>query len=557
MFSWLPKRPHSNLNDHHLSPTNRKLLADHLQRMYKEKLAPLEQYTSFHHFHSFRIEDSDFSAKPMILLIGQYSTGKTTFIRSIIEQDYPGMRIGPEPTTDNFTIISDGPTESIIPGNALVSDKSLPYGQLAKFGNAFLNRLQMSTVPSPVLENVVFIDTPGVAAGMKHHKVQRGYDFTEVIAWFASHADRVILFFDACKLDISDEFKKVIEIVRDNDEKIRVVFNKADLLTEQELMRSYGAIMWFLGRALPFPEPSRLYVSSFWSGEMRSVENRALLESEAQDLYQDLQALPRSSALRKINDLAKRARLVKVHAYLMAELYNRLPASSVIGRKLNDFLGNNVLKKTRENLANSLPEIYEKLERKLDLSFGDFPILNVFKERLLACDFETKLVPLRQSLIDEVDNMLNSHSNPLMSAIFDFFSLKNTEVSRGGTLKSVISAGANSPSPFEEQNADLPWAIDLSRRAKYNETFVKIKSEDGKVSGASVREELLKTKLPNSVLAKIWRLSDMDNDNCLDEEEFAVAMYLAEMKLKGHDLPNFSALPIHLVPPSKRHLFEF
>ncbi len=38
--------------------------------------------------------------RPMVMLVGQYSTGKTTFIRYLLEQDFPGIRIGPEPTTD-------------------------------------------------------------------------------------------------------------------------------------------------------------------------------------------------------------------------------------------------------------------------------------------------------------------------------------------------------------------------------------------------------------------------------------------------------------------------
>ena len=36
------------------------------------------------------------------MLVGQYSTGKTTFIRYLLEQDFPGIRIGPEPTTDRY-----------------------------------------------------------------------------------------------------------------------------------------------------------------------------------------------------------------------------------------------------------------------------------------------------------------------------------------------------------------------------------------------------------------------------------------------------------------------
>lgn len=61
---------------------------------------------------------------------------------------------------------------------------------------------------------------------------------------------------------------------------------------------------------------------------------------------------------------------------------------------------------------------------------------------------------------------------------------------------------------------------------------------------------MMKSKLPNSVLGKIWRLADVDQDGLLDEDEFALAMYLIDLRLDGHDLP--STLPEHLVPPSKR-----
>jgi hypothetical protein len=75
---------------------------DGLKKIYKTKLLPLEQTYRFNDFHSPALEDSDFDSKPMILLVGQYSTGKTSFIRYLIESDFPGIRIGPEPTTDSF-----------------------------------------------------------------------------------------------------------------------------------------------------------------------------------------------------------------------------------------------------------------------------------------------------------------------------------------------------------------------------------------------------------------------------------------------------------------------
>ncbi len=45
-------------------------------------------------FHSPLLQSSDFNAKPMVLLLGQYSVGKTSFIRYLLGRDYPGIRIG-------------------------------------------------------------------------------------------------------------------------------------------------------------------------------------------------------------------------------------------------------------------------------------------------------------------------------------------------------------------------------------------------------------------------------------------------------------------------------
>lgn len=52
-----------------------------LKSLYRKKLLPLEQYYGFHDFHSPSLEDADFDNKPMVLVVGQYSTGKTTFIK--------------------------------------------------------------------------------------------------------------------------------------------------------------------------------------------------------------------------------------------------------------------------------------------------------------------------------------------------------------------------------------------------------------------------------------------------------------------------------------------
>ena len=67
---------------------------------------------------------------------------------------------------------------------------------------------------------------------------------------------------------------------------------------------------------------------------------------------------------------------------------------------------------------------------------------------------------------------------------------------------------------------------------------------------SAAKAEMIKSKLPNNVLGKVWKLSDVDKDGMLDSDEFALAMHLISIKMDGHDLP--TELPTHLVPPSKR-----
>ena len=54
-----------------------------LRQHYVRTLRPFEDSHLFHSLHSPPLEDAEFSCRPSVLLVGQYSTGKTTFIRCV------------------------------------------------------------------------------------------------------------------------------------------------------------------------------------------------------------------------------------------------------------------------------------------------------------------------------------------------------------------------------------------------------------------------------------------------------------------------------------------
>ena len=93
-------------------------------------------------------------------------------------------------------------------------------------------------------------------------------------------------------------------------------------------------------------------------------------------------------------------------------------------------------------------------------------------------------------------------------------------------------------------------------KPKFEINFDSLNPVEGKLSGAKAKKEMVKSKLPNTVLAKIWKLADIDRDGQLDQGEFALAMYLINIKLEDDDLPD--ELSVHLVPHSKyKEFFDF
>ena len=71
-----------------------------------------------------------------------------------------------------------------------------PPGSPGHFGNAFLTRFECSKLDSPVLNGMSLIDTPGVLSGEKQ-RIKRGYEFEEVVKWFADRVDMILVLFDA------------------------------------------------------------------------------------------------------------------------------------------------------------------------------------------------------------------------------------------------------------------------------------------------------------------------------------------------------------------------
>eukprot|EP00542_Grammatophora_oceanica_P018357 CAMPEP_0194028314 /NCGR_PEP_ID=MMETSP0009_2-20130614/2316_1 /TAXON_ID=210454 /ORGANISM="Grammatophora oceanica, Strain CCMP 410" /LENGTH=584 /DNA_ID=CAMNT_0038667665 /DNA_START=12 /DNA_END=1766 /DNA_ORIENTATION=- len=530
------------------------MIAAKLKNIYRKAVLPVEKRYKYDYFYeSPLLTDVEFDAKPQVLLIGQYSVGKTSFIRYLLGRDFPGQRIGPEPTTDRFTVLINGPEERTIPGNALSVHPELPFRGLERFGVSFLSRFEGSQLPSSVLRSVTLVDTPGILSGEKQ-RVNRGYDFTKVVSWFAERADLIILLFDAHKLDISDELKGAIDVLKGHEDKIRCILNKADQIDRQQLMRVYGALLWSLGKSMSSPEVARVYTGSFWSEPLKNMDNAELFEQEEKDLMKDLAILPRQSSVRKINELVKRIRKVKTLAYIVGYLKAQMP--SLMGKE-----------KKQNKLINDLPNVFRTILKKYNLAPGDFPDITKFGEKLRETKF-SEFKTLSNTSIEELDRVLNKDIPALMELLpserddpdtlrakMESTPVEDTVVpipTQNAKFGKKAAVNESNPFGFDEADEDHYWALqDSADRLK--SSFEKLGPVGGYLDTATAREVLVKTGLQKDQLRQIWNLSDIDRDGYFDHDEYVVAMFLVDAVVqKGRPIPK--ELPSSVIPPSKREL---
>uniref|UniRef100_A0AAX7V631 Intersectin-1 n=1 Tax=Astatotilapia calliptera TaxID=8154 RepID=A0AAX7V631_ASTCA len=97
------------------------------------------------------------------------------------------------------------------------------------------------------------------------------------------------------------------------------------------------------------------------------------------------------------------------------------------------------------------------------------------------------------------------------------------------------------------------WAVPQSSRLKYRQLFNSHdKMMSGHLTGPQARTILMQSSLPQTQLATIWSLSDIDQDGKLTAEEFILAMHLIDMAMSGLPLP--PVLPPEYLPPSFRRV---
>lgn len=200
--------------------------------------------------------------KPLVLIIGNYSSGKSTFINEILGSNI--QRTGQAPTDDSFTIItSDKGVDEDVPGNTVVSDERLPFLSFRKYGEGLISHLSLKRVDSTALDNIAIIDTPGMLDSVTEKS--RGYDYLAVVGELAKISDLIILMFDPYKAGTIKETYEAIRTTlpgKTGEDRIVYVLNRIDECENvTDLLRSYGALSWNLSQMTGRKDIPRVYLT--------------------------------------------------------------------------------------------------------------------------------------------------------------------------------------------------------------------------------------------------------------------------------------------------------
>jgi len=376
------------------------------------------------------------------------------------------------------------------------------------------------------------------------------------------------------------------------DDKIRVVLNKADQVNSQQLMRVYGAMMWSLGKVIRTPEVVRVYVGSFWDEPYKNKDNEKLFQAEQADLIRDLRNLPANSTIRKVNEIVKRSRLLRVHAHIISYLRTQMP--SMFGKSSK-----------QEELINNMREVFQTVQRQYNLPMvrggggralldradaaktdlaraplrwlvlggrrraqGDFPDVQRFQENCTRFDFSKHFQKLNPKMMQDMDQVLSVDLPELMKRFPQDQPSKNlgdlgacgaggAPAGGRGALTCALyprarallgDGGAAERAAMGAPEAPLPpagggaaaggsaghvdvFAVTEGQRERYIANFnAADPNDEGKLTGAQAKEELLKSGLDKEMLKRIWFLADQDRDGMLDLDEYIIAVHLAKVR---------------------------
>ncbi len=313
-----------------------KALRSELLEMVAEQLTPVAQRYGYSEVPL----ETTIKWRPQVLVLGNYSSGKSTLINDFLGAKIQGT--GQAPTDDSFTIITyddslppEAPVQitEVRDGKFLLNDPEYPFESLKKHGQRFAAHFRLKKVNSPFLKNLAIIDTPGMLDSITER--DRGYDYQEVIGDLAQIADLVLVLFDPHKAGTVREAHTSLRDTlpaRTFEDRVLFVLNRIDECASMiDLLRVYGTLCWNLSQITGRKDIPMIHLTYSPQDVNKNAEGDAgylkFLENQREDLKKAVLQAP----CYRLDNLAS---FVETHGERLAHLLEALIGFRSQARKL-------------------------------------------------------------------------------------------------------------------------------------------------------------------------------------------------------------------------------
>lgn len=342
-----------------------------LKKIYEGTIVPLESLYKYQDISNRHVSDAELFGTPLVLLVGPYSTGKSSFINYLlgIEHTKRALKTGTPPSHGVFRVVQYGKTDAELGGTALSAHWS--FTSLQKFGQNFVDQLQGRALNVPLLKKVTFVEAPGILE--MRRPGERLYPFNDVVQWFIDRADLILVMFDYTKLDAGYELEAVLDQLKGREAQTRILLNKADQVPSEELIKVQGSLFWNLSPLLGVSSPPTVYAGSFTSQPYRSGAPAKLFQAQEEAMLTDLASAINSRVENRIAIARRHAVRVRNHAQ-MVDSY------------LTTFFRNKGFLTSKHKLAEDIIEnphtynIYEGMSLLTNISRYDLPDPEVYRD---------------------------------------------------------------------------------------------------------------------------------------------------------------------------------
>ncbi|XP_040570301.1 uncharacterized protein [Lepeophtheirus salmonis] len=287
-----------------------------LKKTYQSSVEPLETLFKYRELSNRHHGDPEIFANPLIVLMGPWSGGKSTMINYILGTEFSKNAFKAKPSEGfNFNIAMYGDSEEELEGTELAAQ--FAFSSLQKFGQEFLKKLKGKKMPNQLLKKATFAEIPGVLETGSVRKRDRQYPFNDACQWFIDHADLILLVYDYAKLDIGPETEALLDQLKGRETQVRIILNKADEITADELLKIQGSLVWNVSPLMASMEPPKMYAGSFWSRPYKTGAPKKLLKSQEISLLKDIHQAITKQVENRIATARRFAVRVRNHAKMV------------------------------------------------------------------------------------------------------------------------------------------------------------------------------------------------------------------------------------------------